>query len=124
MSTLMSKGERIKAFPVHMVHMQVDEIHGSEEQIKVAFSAPKRIHRSAPNRNLLKRRMREAFRPFIPELRTFVDLQERAQLFMFIYVGSEKLSSTEITEKINLLLNRFQEQHKIPGTDEKDEEHD
>ena len=33
-----------------------------KKEFKIGFSAPKRLHRSAVTRNLIKRRMRESFR--------------------------------------------------------------
>jgi ribonuclease P protein component len=116
---LISGGKRLKSFPIHMVFKTPDESsEESSDRLKVIFTAPKRIHRSAVTRNRLKRLMREAFRPFIPQLEDFVEKQHKGIHLMLIYVGPSEVSLVDIREKIKVLLDRLEEQHKPSGTDE------
>ncbi len=115
---LMKSGTREKAFPLHLVYSVLEELPEGHKHLSIAVSVPKRIHRSAVDRNAIKRRMREGMRPFIPNLVTLMENEGHGLSLMFIYVGIEKLSSVEIQEKIKLLLNRFQEEHNSPTTDE------
>lgn len=101
-----------------MVFRMTDRAPESIDKFKVVFSAPKRIHRSAVVRNRLKRLMREAFRPFIPQLLDFVENRQRRIDIMLIYVGPSEVSLVDIREKIKVLLERLEEQNKSSGTDE------
>jgi ribonuclease P protein component len=72
-------------------------------RIKVAFSVPKRIFKKAVTRNLLKRRMREAYRKH----KILKSSNEETYALMFIY-GSRKINLyAEIESKIVLTLQHF-----------------
>ncbi|MDA0714856.1 MAG: ribonuclease P protein component, partial [Bacteroidetes bacterium] len=95
-SHLMKHGQRFKAFPVHMLA----EVHDEEwKDMKVGFSVPARVHRSAVMRIRLKRRMRELVRPLIPQLaEAYAD---RGLSLMFIHVGPEESDFQLLQSKIN-----------------------
>jgi ribonuclease P protein component len=68
---------------------------------QVVFSVPKRLHSGAVNRNLLKRRMREAYRAekigFYDQL--FAD--ENKMIMMIIYIDKEIKLFPEIKNAMN-----------------------
>jgi len=75
----------------------------SNVPVKVAFSVPKRAFKSAVIRNLLKRRMREAYRKN-KVLKTGTD---NTYALMFIYSARKINSYREIESKIVLTLQHF-----------------
>ena len=75
----------------------------SDMPVKVAFSVPKRIFKKAVTRNLLKRRMREAYR----KNKILKTAAAETYALMFIY-GAHKINpSAEIESKIVLTLQHF-----------------
>jgi ribonuclease P protein component len=114
----MVDGTRLRAYPLHLVYMPVSERSSDKVPFQIAVSAPKRIHRKAVNRNVLKRQMRAIIRPLIPELEAFIEESGTAYACMLIYVGSEKQASSSLEPRLNLLLQRFKEESNTPSTDE------
>lgn len=58
-SALFESGRNVKAFPLRILYSGIDS--GSYPAL-VAISVPKRLFKKAVDRNLLKRRIREAYR--------------------------------------------------------------
>lgn len=75
----------------------------SSMTVKVAFSVPKRNFKKAVTRNLLKRRMREAYR----KNKIFETGLEGTCSLMFIYSGNKINPYAEIESKIVLTLQHF-----------------
>lgn len=74
---------------------------------QVAISIPKKKIKSAPNRNRMKRLIREVLRKNKNELEaTLTDNQQQMALFL-IYQDSEKMNYQEVEDKIVLLLGRL-----------------
>ena len=72
--------------------------------VEVLFSVPKRNHKRANKRNLLKRRMREAYRLNNGELKSEAIAHGKALDIAFIYSTKEVLPSTTITHAITKIL--------------------
>lgn len=85
------------------------EIRETEPEIplKCTFSVPKRKFKKASDRNLLKRRSREAFRKNRQELKDLLLKKDIALNVMLIYVAGNKLEYQMIQEKIILILQRL-----------------
>jgi ribonuclease P protein component len=95
------KGNSIYNSPIKL--LWIKEKTKSTVAVKVAFSVPKRIFKKAVTRNLLKRRMREAYRKHkIHE--TGLDV---TCLLMFIYSANKINTYQEIESKIVLTLQHF-----------------
>ena len=118
----MSKGKRLKSYPLHLVYYPALPDADQDQKFKIAFSAPKRKFRKAVDRNSVKRKMRAAFKPFIPELSAFIEESGTAYVCMLIYVGSEKQSTAELESRLKLLLQRFKEECNSLPTDEQTQE--
>ena len=54
-------GKSVKAFPIRLVYRLVAPTEG-EPPVRIGFVASKKSFRRAPDRNQIKRRMREAYR--------------------------------------------------------------
>lgn len=118
----MSKGTRLKNYPLHLVYYPATLDAEQVQTFKIAFSAPKRKFRKAVDRNGVKRTMRAAFRPFIPELSAFIEEIGTGYVCMLIYVGSEKQPTAELEARLKPLLQRFKEECNTLRTDEQTQE--
>jgi len=58
-SLLFKEGSSVSAYPVRILFLTRDK---GEHPLSIAISVPKRLYKRAVDRNLLKRRIREAFR--------------------------------------------------------------
>ena len=72
--------------------------------VEVLFSVPKRNHKRANKRNLLKRRMREAYRLNNSELKSQCQSRGVAFDIAFIYSSKEVLPSNTIAHAITKIL--------------------
>jgi ribonuclease P protein component len=71
-STLFQSGNSISSFPVRIIYMEVAQ---GPSPATVAISVPKRLFKKAVDRNVLKRRIREAYR--IHKSRLYTVLEEK-----------------------------------------------
>ena len=77
---------------------------------QMAISVQKRLFKKAVQRNLLKRRIREAYRKNKSELYLKLESSNTNIVFMLIYTGSSILSYQEIEKKIIVVLGRLKEE--------------
>jgi ribonuclease P protein component len=77
----------------------------SEGVIKAAFSVPRRSFKRAVDRNLLKRRMREAYRKHKYLLNDVIKGNKQWN-FMYIYISRSIVTYAEIESKLVLTLQR------------------
>ena len=76
----------------------------SKTELKVGFSAPKRLHANAVTRNLLKRRMRESFR-----LQRDLLGDSFSGIGYFIYTNKDEKNSREIFRVFTTLLTKWKD---------------
>lgn len=93
---IFSEGKSIHRFPVRAIYFYEEN---DISEIKIGVSVPKKKFKKAVDRNLLKRRIREAFRLNQNSL----ELQGKINL-MFIYTGNEILPYLDIEKSIIALL--------------------
>lgn len=92
---LMSRGRRVESFPVTAKYLFSQE---GEIQNRIMVVAPKKLFKKAVDRNLLKRRMREAYRlnkDILPPCRASIS---------FNYICKEKLPYSKIEEAVKAIL--------------------
>jgi len=83
--------------------------------VKSGFVVPKKKIRLAVKRNLLKRRMKEAYRKNKIILEKLNDNKGKSFAVMFVYNSSEILPYEEIEEKIILILQALVKKHEKVG---------
>ena len=104
---LYTEGSSVKAFPLRMMYLQT--LHTSNFPAQVGVSVAKRNFKKAPDRNRLKRLMRETYRL---QKGIVYDNLENPYVFMISYIGREEMPYEEIFSKMNKLLTLFIEEVK------------
>ena len=99
---LYAEGNSVKAFPLRMVYLQTE--HTSGFPVQVGVSVAKRNFKKAPDRNRLKRLMRETYRL---QKEIVYDNVEKPHVFMISYIGKEEKPYEELFSKMDKLLNLF-----------------
>ncbi len=103
---LFEKGKRLKSFPIHLLYLDID--HDSDYPIQVGFSAPKRYHKKAIDRNRIKRLMREAYRLHKKDLFTYQNpANNKKYILMFIYMSNDLPKYVAVESKMKNLLMTF-----------------
>lgn len=97
-----SEGKAVKSFPLLAIVIQSSEL----QENRAGFSVSKKRFARAVTRNLLKRRMREAYRLNLPKS----NLQNHSGLaFMLLYTGREVMDYDRIHKAMVKLLNKIAE---------------
>lgn len=94
---LFANGKSLKKYPLRLVYTPIES--GANE-IKMGVSVPKKKFKRAVHRNLLKRRIREAFRTNQNRLDPQLSFH-----FMVIYTSPEILSFQEIEKSMLTLID-------------------
>ncbi len=103
---LFLEGKKITAFPILLVHLEIE--HLSKYKIQASFTVPKRRFKRAVDRNRIKRLMHESYRLqkyLVQELQE--EKSNNKSVFMFVYIGKEEMDYTTIETSINKLLQEF-----------------
>lgn len=103
---LFSEADSFVSFPFKVLHLE--QLEQGDEALKFAVSVPKRSFKKAVDRNLLKRRIKEAYRLNKNELKISLTEQGKSLNFMVIYIAKEALDFHLIEKKIILTLRRLQ----------------
>ena len=103
---LFTKGQRFLLFPFLIVWLPVELNANSPVQVRISVS--KKKFKKAVDRNLAKRRIREAYRKNNGHLLEFMDQKQNQLALGIIYTGVEILAYKEIEKKILLVLQRLQ----------------
>ena len=92
------------AFPIKY-KLIVEE--SASPSVEVLFSVPKRFHKRANRRNLLKRRMRESYRLSKSSLQSLASERGCAVRIAFIYITKEELPYNTINNAITRILTEI-----------------
>ena len=108
-NALFNKGLQFTVFPFKVVWMISEKEQSS--MAEVAITVPKRIHKKAVTRNLIRRRSKEAYRLNKSQLYNFLTEKNIKIEFMIIYLDSNILSFDILNNKIKLIFERFKQEY-------------
>ncbi len=100
--SLFKEGKAHTQYPIRLIYLPVEGI----DHHQVLFTVPRRHFKKAVDRNLLKRRMREAYRQH-KQLITYKQPGDVHFLLGYIYIAREKYAYQRIETKIVASLYRL-----------------
>ena len=83
-----------------------------QSSLTVAFSVPKRLHKRAVARNLLKRRLREGYRLQKAPLIDLLDQKQKNLILLIIYTKPYKANYHQMARAIRKALAKLAEEVK------------
>ena len=105
---LVREGKSLNHYPFRLLYLEVAA--GGEALLspaQLAIAVPKRSFKRAVKRNLLKRRIREAYRTNKHLFYQRVQAKNISVNLLLVYVSAEILSYSEIEQKLVALLQRL-----------------
>ena len=106
---LFEKGNKFWISPFKIVWMNNPEANSAPAQVLIVV--PKQRIKKAVSRNLLKRRIREAYRKNKSSFYDFLQEHDSTCAFAVIYTYDEIAEYSDIEEKIILILQRLQKEY-------------
>lgn len=105
---IFTEGNRFYEAPFSVLFL--NNINTDDSNLQIAISVPKKKITSAVKRNLIKRRIREAFRTQYENLISQLEKYDRKIILMIIYSDTKPQNFSLIKSKISLTLQRLSNQ--------------
>lgn len=103
-TAIFEQSENYTAFPIRALWRQTDN---APQALQVMFSVPKRNFKRAVMRNLIRRRMREAFRVNHHALTNLLTLHNLHLSLTFIYIGKQAFDYIKIEQATQQIIKRL-----------------
>lgn len=100
--SLISDGKHFTLSPFKVIWKKQEADAGS---VKVLITVPKRLFKRAVDRNLLKRRIREAYR--LHKIELTGKLSGQRLQFSLIYIAKTQLDSQHIHEAVKMVIDKL-----------------
>ena len=105
---IFTEGNRLYEAPFSVLFL--NNINTDDSNLQIAISVPKKKITSAVKRNLIKRKIREAFRIQSENLISQLEKHDRKIILMIIYSDTKPQNFSLIKSKISLTLQRLSNQ--------------
>ncbi len=102
--SLFVEGKSVKAYPLKLVYIPFQD--SDVPEIKTAVSVPKKLVKTAVQRNRIKRLMREVFR----KNKYLVTNRLTSHAFMFIYISRDEPTYEKLEKCMIRVLEKFNKQ--------------
>jgi ribonuclease P protein component len=102
---LFTSGESFLAYPIKVVFLKTDSSQTSP--VQAAFAVSKRNFKRAVKRNLLKRRMREAYRQNKPGFYDELAAKDLHIAVMFVFIGKDLIEFPIIEKAMILAIKKM-----------------
>ncbi|MDX1761225.1 MAG: ribonuclease P protein component [Christiangramia sp.] len=103
---LFAEGQGVKSFPLKLVYTPFES--EDEIQLKTGVSVPKKLVKTAVQRNRIKRLMREVFRK---NKYLVTNHLSSSHAFMFIYISREEISYDKLEASMIKVLEKFNDKN-------------
>ena len=100
---LFSEGKSFKKYPVKLFFLPKEDLKNTQ----VGFAVPKRLFKSAVDRNRIKRQLREAYRL---QKHVLTDNNGKKFALLLLYLGKEKPQYAVIENALNVLLKKLSDE--------------
>jgi len=106
---LFNEGESFKAYPLRIIWLETDNAVNSPASLLISVSSKK--FKKAVLRNLMKRRIREAFRKNKQTFYSFLEKNHRKCVMAVLLISVKPATYKEIEEKIIYCFERLQKEY-------------